>query len=283
MRHPDLIILRFFTLLLALGGCIANVHAQVDPVYKAPAPISSPTQRAISMTRDLYERLILVENPDSIASSLSELMRRDGKPCPTVTDFQVIFRQGAEQRLKIKCPGISHYGMTIRQGGSVQIFGGDGMVGEFNAGEGLIHAVKNADRPALDLKPKRPNLGPNGNLPGLLQGDDPNHIPAWLVTLIIVNGFIVGALILSFFWFMRAKTTPQRAEIPKDLELSSIEKDSMVIESREILPDIYQHPDGVFISRGKRGKRRLFRHLFFAIMYRDYGWKLREVSWVHQE
>lgn len=270
--------MRLTIIFIALLSASAASHAQVDPVYKPADPRESPTSQAISMTRSLFTRLVTVESPVAIGNILSELLRRNGKPCVGVTDFQVIYRESSEQRLKIKCPGLPHYGMVIRQGGSVLLFGGDGMVGDFNAGNGVIHAASEAPRMASPAEQRRPNLGQSGNLPGLLQGDDPNHIPAWLVTLIIVNGFIVLALLLSFFWFMRAKTSPQRIAPEVKHERSSIEKDAMVIESREVLPDIFQHPDGLFIARGKRGKRRLFKSMFFAILYRDYGWKLREVE-----
>lgn len=269
--------MRLVLSLIMLLGFSAAARAQVDPVYQPPAPATSRTQQAITMTRDLYQRLLLVESPGSIASTLAEILRRNSKPCLAVTDFQVIYRDSSEQRVKLKCPGLPLYGLAINQGGSTQVFGGDGMVGEFNAGSGVIHAVGGAPRAITPPDRRKPDLGPNGNLPGLLQGDEPGSIPAWLVTLIIVNGFIVFALILSFFWFMRAKTTPQRERKERAPDRSSIEKDAMVIESKEILPDIFQHPDGLFLARGKRGKRRLFRSLFFAIVYRDYGWKIREV------
>lgn len=270
--------MRQVLLLLVLMLTSIPAWAQVDPVYQPPARPQSRTNQAITMTRDLYQRLILVENPESIAATLSEILRRNSRPCTAVTDFQVIYREGSEQRVKLKCPGLPLYGLAINQGGSTQVYGGDGMVGEFNAGNGVIHAVGGAPRPIATPDRRKPDFGPNGNLPGLLQGDDASAIPAWLVTLIIVNGFIVFALILSFFWFMRAKTTPQRAKKERTPDRSTGEKDAMVIESKEILPDIFQHPDGLFIARGKRGKRRLFRSLFSAIVYRDYGWKFREVS-----
>lgn len=274
----DAHLMRFLVFVLALLCALPASFAQVDPVYQPPQRPASRTNQAVSMTRALFNSLVLVENPQAIGNTLSEMLRRSGKPCTAVTDFQVVHRQSTEQRIKVKCPGLPHYGMVISKGGALQVFGGDGMVGDFNVGNGIIHAATDTPRAAIDEETRKPNYGPNGNLPGLLQGDDPDHIPAWLVTLIIVNGFIVLALLLSFFWFMRAKTSPQRIAPDLKNERSSDEKDAMVIESREVLPDIFQHPGGLFIARGKRGKRRLFGSLFFAILYRDYGWKLREVE-----
>ncbi|MEO0412141.1 MAG: hypothetical protein AAF221_09930 [Pseudomonadota bacterium] len=255
--------------------------AQVDPVFRPSQDTASPTTQSVSLSRTTYQQLLRVEDTASVAASLTQLMRRGGKICTSVTDFQVLYRQNNEQRVKIKCPGKPNFGLIINQGGRVLVFGGDGMVGDFNPGDGVIHAISGTVRPAADSKPraaKRPDLGASGNLPGLLQGDDPNKIPTWLVFLIVINGFIVLALILSFIWFMRANTQGPKPEKPVKAGMSSAEKDKLIIDSREILPDVYHHPEGFFISRGKRGKRRLFGNLFFALIYREYGFKFREIT-----
>lgn len=276
----DILMMRFLVVVLTLL-CAQPItsFAQMDPVYEPPQRPSSRTTQAVATARALFNSLLLVENPQAIGNTLSQMVRRSGKQCTAVTDFQVIYRQSTEQRIKLKCPGLPHYGLVISKGGALQVFGGDGMVGDFNVGNGIIHAATETPRAATaEDSTRKPNYGPNGNLPGLLQGDDPNHIPAWLVALIIVNGFIVLALLLSFFWFMRAKASPKRIAPEVQNERSSDEKDAMLIESEEVLPDIFKHPDGLFIARGKRGKRRLFGSMFFALLYRDYGWKFREID-----
>lgn len=276
--RPGLSIL--FSVWLVWAG-LSSAQAQVDPVFKPNEQQQNPTNQSITLTRDVYVDLALVRDPVSIATRLTQLLRRAGEVCAAVTDFQVVYRGGNEQRVKMKCPGKRHFGMIINQGGRVVVFGGDGMVGDFVPGDGVIHAISGAVRPETPVKTglkKGPDLGESGNLPGLLQGGDPNQIPRWLIFVVTINAFIILALIFSFFWFMRVKTQPAEPPKPQKEGMSSAEKDKLIIHSREILPDVYHHPDGFFIARGKRGKRRMFHNLFFAIVYRDYGFKFREIS-----
>lgn len=267
---------------LAFFVCVAPAMAQVDPVFTPPAQQSSPTSQSVAQSRLVYQQLLNVDDTAQVATNLTQILRRGGEVCSSVTDFQIIVRQNAEQRVKIKCPGKPNFGLIINQGGRVIVFGGDGMVGDFQPGDGIVHAITGTVRAPAEQRERmgnRPNLGERGNLPGLLQGEDPNKIPTWLVFLVLINGFIVLALILSFAWFMRAKTQ-MRDKPEKQIKtgMSSEEKDRLVIDSREILPDVYHHPEGFFISRGKRGKRRLFGNLFFALIYREYGFKFREIQ-----
>ncbi|MEM7569060.1 MAG: hypothetical protein AAF337_04630 [Pseudomonadota bacterium] len=280
---------RFFLVLTALALsllCASGARAQVDPVYTPPATQESPTAQSVTLSRSVYQQLLTVEDTAEVAANLTQLLRRAGEVCASVTDFQIIYRKDNEQRVKLKCPGKPNFGLIVNQGGRVLVFGGDGMVGDFEPGDGVVFAISGTVRAPLSVRQderarkdrKGPDLGESGNLPGLLQGGDPNKIPTWLVFLVVINGFIVLALLLSFAWFMRAKTqVPERPEEPIKTGISSLEKDKLIIDSREILPDIYHHPEGFFISRGKRGKRRLFGNLFFALIYREYGFKFREI------
>ena len=58
---------------------------------------------------------------------------------------------------------------------------------------------------------------------------------------------------------------------------TSEEKDKMVAESVELKPDFYIHPTGLFIVRGKRGKRRLFPNRLYAYLYWRWGFKIAQL------
>ncbi len=90
----------------------------------------------------------------------------------------------------------------------------------------------------------------------------------------IANGLGLAVIALGGFVLWRSR---RRAAGPDDWGLSSDDKDVLIEESREVYPDIYQHPQGFFISRGGRGRRRIFKSTLGAMLYRDYGLKVGEI------
>ena len=58
---------------------------------------------------------------------------------------------------------------------------------------------------------------------------------------------------------------------------TSEEKDAMVAESAELKPDFYIHPSGMFIVRGRRGKRRMFPNRLYAYLYWRWGLKFAQI------
>jgi hypothetical protein len=93
--------------------------------------------------------------------------------------------------------------------------------------------------------------------------------------LLVINGVAVGLLTLGVWGYLRSR---RRSKSARDFGLSSDDKDLLLDESREIYPGIYHHPQGFFLARGRRGRRRLFRTALFAILYRDFGVKLGEIQ-----
>jgi hypothetical protein len=92
--------------------------------------------------------------------------------------------------------------------------------------------------------------------------------------LLVINGAAVGLLTLGVWGYLRSR----RSIKARDWGLSSDDKDLLLDESREIYPGIFLHPQGFFLSRGRRGKRRLFRGALTAILYRDFGVKIGEIQ-----
>jgi hypothetical protein len=93
--------------------------------------------------------------------------------------------------------------------------------------------------------------------------------------LLVINGIAVGLLTLGIWGYLRSR---RRSQGVRDYGLSSDDKDLLLDESREIYPGIFQHPQGFFLARGRRGKRRLFRTALFAILYRDFSIKFGEIQ-----
>ncbi len=110
----------------------------------------------------------------------------------------------------------------------------------------------------------------------------PGILSLWLLSIIAFNILLVGGI----GWFIARHLKSARVNSDAGMAfgrdpqwgLSSDDKDYMLDESHELYPNIFSHPRGFFIARGKRGKRRLFRYAFTAMLYRDFGLKIAEID-----
>lgn len=251
------------------------VSAQM-PVGMAAASEQASGQDA-SLAKSLHVALAQDQPSDVMAPLIEQAIRQAGHACEPLRDYQV-FRAGSQgQTLKAKCAEQPTYVLTITPHQQLRVSGGDGTIQPINPQDGPITAVWGvraekylaqdakgaaAQAPAVTVEARRTTTTA-GAIPALQTGDDWN--PALWAGLLL-------ALLLALPLLIWLNTRPSEAQ-----GFTSRDKDRLLAEAQEILPSIYQHPDGWFIVRGQRGKRRVFRTLLFAYLYRNYGMKLGEV------
>jgi hypothetical protein len=259
----------------------------------------------VEMGKLLYTHLLAEVSPERTSTILESTMPRLGKPCSSISAFQVYrYRTGA-RTLKIKCPGKPLFVLSVNHFGTLQVSGGDGSIGELSNVDGRIYSLfgKRIDAPKVpfvapapvDLSgapqkpaieqsalPKRAITEPVINIPEKPTAlPEPSEVPPGYEVKSKFNWFWIanstGALsLLLGIWGWRRSN--KKLRLSDDWGLSSDDKDALIDESREIYPNIFHHPQGFYISRGGRGKRRIFKSTFSAILYRDYGIKLSEIK-----
>lgn len=253
--------------LLAAGAVVLSAGAGAETGTQA-------TKRALpTLAADLYVAVTQNQSSDVVAPLLERAVRQARRPCAPLRDYQILPARGDVRTLKVKCAEQPTYALTLSPKDGVRVTGGDGTVHPIDPVDGPVTAVwgMRVERYLADEAQK------GGPAPETQTGkqakamataafpeeDDWNH-SLWagaLLTLLL-------ALPLAVWFGLR----PSPA-----LGFTSEDKDQLVDESQEVLPEIYYHPEGWFIVRGQRGKRRVFRTLLFAYLYRNYGLKVREV------
>lgn len=257
----------------ALGLAAAMpLHAQEAPELPTLTP---PNMAQSEAAPDLFLLLTLDYKPDDIAGGLAMAIRRSGRSCERVSDYQVFTRTETMRTLKVKCPGQEVYGLTIWRNGNAVIYGGDGMLRALDPDDGPVVTIYGSPLPggAGTAKGRAPQITA---APTAVVTERPNT-PIWLVIAIAANVFLLSVIGIGVLLFWRAEGAKATRTAVHVSGLTSDDKDRLTDESREVLPDIYHHPTGLFIARGRHGKRRLFRNLLFALAYRDWGLKLREI------
>jgi len=225
------------------------------------------------------------EDPPAFARYLSTHIHNQDYYCGAVTDYQVITRSLRRLTVKARCLGMPLYGVTFRPKKDPQVFGGDGMIAALNSSDGSVISV-----PLVSVQ-KRESLGGVGDTVLRIdpQGEWEVSLAPWIIASLAVNLLLLSALIYYIFSFLRKPAGKKRrrrrkssslppAEVVPNTRLSSAEKNILIGQADEVSRQIYLHPSGIYISKGRRGKRRIFHSLIGAILYRDFGFKWREVS-----
>lgn len=272
------------------------------PVYPVTGPL--PNLLALDfeqMGKLLYSHLLAEADPSRSALIIEAALQRVGKECRQINAFQIYRYRTGSRTLKVKCPGKPLFVVTVGNSGGFQISGGDGTIPELQTTDGRIYSLFGREINVPKAPPLAPLSGtpsvstPPGSLPAVAQPATPqpvaatHPVPAGPATgepgaegethrfrswLLLVNGIGLAFLMLALYGYLRSR---RRRNDILDYGLSSDDKDLLLDESREIYPNIFQHPQGFFISRGRRGKRRIFRSAFPAILYRDFGLKMGEI------
>ena len=257
--------------LLPPGGAVV---ATAPPAEK-DAPLAPPLTPVQALLADLVE-----DAPSyRIASGVEDVLLQLGQPCVRITEYQV-FRTGAGFRdLKVKCAERALVVLSVDENGGAQARGGDGSIPEMAPGDGEIVTIMGMR--AEDYLRQSRNEAQLQQSRNALSAEPEQAGPGWLAsmsrtTLAILVGANIAllgllALALSQFWARR------RAAYSGWHGLTSDDKDRLVEESAEVLPNIFRHPSGILIARGQRGKRRLFKSLAAAYLYVNFGRRVGEI------
>ena len=242
-----------------------------------------PRDRQV-IAQELFKSLETYDDVELTAELLREAVRSTRRRCEKVTDYQIYLSQANRKVVKIKCPGRLTIGITVANNGFLQVYGGDGMIRSLQPDDGEIVTLEGGGfiGKSTESLPTA-NQTRTGIGGGPDEVDDSKPLPPWLLASVVFNIFIVGLVIggAVLYWRSLTRNIPSEAsEVDhgsKTTRLSSAQKDIMIDEADEVFPDVFQHPNGLYIARGRRGKRRVFPMLLAALMYRRYGFKLFEI------
>lgn len=267
-------LIRLVILMISLAGTFvlpSGVHAQVQ------GDGADPRQLA----HDIYVGVNRDSPPAAVALKLAEVIQVYRFRCTRVTDYQVFVSRPNLLDIKAKCSGDPLYGVTVASNGYVAVYGGNGILGALDRRDGLIYSFSasgeldsdsrlTADQ-ALDETVERLQLGDGLNL---------WYILAMFAVLLAI--FILIAGVWMKMWRRRTAKKRERRKIKPmarhAVQATSEVKDMLLKESTRVAANIYKHPSGIFIARGKRGKRRFYRSRFWAAMYRSLGIRMFETS-----
>jgi len=267
-------LIRLIILTMSLAGAFvlpSGVHAQ------AQVDGADPRQLA----HDIYVGVNRNSPPASVALKLAEVIQVYRFRCTRVTDYQVFVSRPNLLDIKAKCSGDPLYGVTVASHGYVAVYGGNGILGALDRRDGLIYSFSasgeldsdsrlTADQ-ALDETVERLQLGDGLNL---------WYILAMFAVLLAI--FILIAGVWMKMWRHRTAKKRERRKIKPmarhTVQATSEVKDLLLKESTRVAANIYKHPSGISIARGKHGKRRFYRSRFWAAMYRSLGIRMFETS-----
>lgn len=206
-----------------------------------------------------------------IASLVHAVIAQEGRDCMRVSDYQIYARDPDRALLKVKCPGTPIYGLQVRPDGRLTLFGGDGIVRGLRSEDGPIVSIYGASSDGLARAAglavtTTPAAGPRSEGGRLLP------IGLWL--LLGLNLAVLGCLALFVYAGWRRT---RLANLANPTMMTKKSKDVMLAESVEVLPMVYKHHTGLYIVRGRHGKRRLFPSLLPALLYRRLGWRVMEL------
>ncbi|MEE4350448.1 MAG: hypothetical protein V2J26_09490 [Pacificimonas sp.] len=208
-----------------------------------------------SASERLFRALRDGEEGEAVDLLIGQALTEVDARCTYIERYQVFSRVSSFITMKVKCAERPVYTLTVGAVGLGAIAGGDGTVERIRAGEGEIRILEGeAPEPAR----------PVGS--GSLEREFPVRTIA-----AVFGALVLLSMVLIWMWSRRQQAVAQWRGLHKD------DKDRMLAESDEVEHDLFQHPDGVWIARGRRGKRRFFMKKFYARLYRDRGLKIMQV------
>lgn len=267
--------------LTAALGALAGL-ALALPALAAPTPVlasgdGEAALETLSPGKRVYEAVDRGASRDVVGQAILDALGAASRPCPRLMDYQVQRPTSGLRRIKIKCREQRLYAMAIAENGTVSVTGGDGTVSPMKLSDGPIITMLGVD---LQEYLAQSAAGAQGravdgaeSAPFVQPADEQRAPSRFLTFASAALALFVLLSALGVIFYDRAKANllaPLR-------NLPSSAKDELIAESRELYPNIWQHPGGAFIARGKRGKRRLFSSLAGAYLYRDFGLKVGQI------
>lgn len=186
-----------------------------------------------------------------LAAALTEL----DADCPEVERYQLVTDTQLYRSLKILCSDRELYVLTVAAAGRGSLSGGDGLVRPISSAEGPVRT--RIERAVPRVSPEETRRERRETVR-----------QTYLIAALVAAALAIAA---AFYWEWRARlVAPWR-------RLDSREKDRLLTEAEEVMPDVFRHPAGMWIARGRRRKRRIFRNSLFALLYAKYGLKFFQV------
>ena len=287
--------LDWLLLLASLFVCQAAIAADPasPPPLKGPKP-GVPLADAVVVAKEadkpkpintiqmaLFQAIAQEKSQDAIALLIKQNLDSIARPCLQVRAYQIYRFSTGERTLKVKCAKQPIYAVRVTADGAFIVLGGDGSVPDMLPSDGRVYSVFGETlKTYLDQEKVREKASHQG---GTAIGSAKIHMkdaetaesaawPKWLMIGNALLGLFALTLILRAILFRR-KGDPDFA-----WGLNSMDKDMLMDESREVFPNVYRHPRGFFIARGRKGKRRLFRTALGGMLYRDLGLKIGELG-----
>lgn len=249
--------------------------AQAAPAQTAPAVDDTPDPRLLALqpaSVRLFNALKSGASDEDVEKLVTATVIELDMNCPKVKEFQVYRASTRARTLKIKCEERPVYAVTVGVSGEAFVAGGDGTIGQMRLADGPIKPVLGIRVEEYLANTKRQQNAEDAAERAAAEGGHPVRI--WLIRLAWLAGI---GLVLWFGAVFARERLRQRQSHSRWHGLGSDAKDQMIEESEEIYPNLYRHPSGVFIARGRRGKRRIFASLVFAYLYSSRGIKLFEI------
>lgn len=276
MRGPgagDTLMKALYSIVLAL-----LLQSIIAGGVQAQSLVNTDDPRQLSL--DIYSGINRGAPPPTIAVRLQSLVRIFRSRCTRLTDYQVYAQRTNIIDLKVKCSGDLLYGVTVASNGYVSVYGGNGILVGLNRSDALIYSFGNDGELAGDS-----SLTVNqalGDTVDRLDLEDEVNVASVIGVIGIIFAFM---MIFSIVWWRAWKykqgRKPRERMKPMHkhrINASSALKDAYVEESTEVIKNVFKHPDGFYIGRGKAGKRRFFKSLFWAKTYAARGWRMFEIS-----
>ncbi len=269
----DIAMKKILSFFLAFGFVLA-----VSGPSHAQKLVDTEDPRQLAL--DIYSNVNRAAPPASIAVRLQTLVRVFRYRCTRLTDYQVFTQRTNIIDFKVKCSGDSLYGVTVASNGYVSVYGGNGIISSFNRTDGLIFIFDNEGDLAGDRSLTVEQAV--GETVDRLELEDEVNVVYVMGTVATMLGFLmVFGLIWWRAWKYKQTRKPRQRMKPMSkhrVSASSNDKDVYLEESEEVAKNVFKHPRGFFIARGKRGKRRFFSSAFWARVYATRGWRLFEIS-----
>ncbi len=252
-----------------------------------PPVEAAPTDQPDSVSKfgsQVY-RALTDGDPSAYAGFIRDAINSLGGICPNVKAFQRVGPKSKLLTYKVRCGKRPLYLLTVDEVGRMLVDGGDGRVPAMLAGDGEVmdstgesiegdKAVKNGKK--VDDEIPLDEVAKAGPVAASSVGAAA-HPQKWLklVAIIVVAASLFAAIALFLRFNASNGAAPRASSAPR--RYPSELKDAMIAESQEVLPDMWLHDSGVYIIRGRHGKRRVFAYRWNAMIYYRWGYKILQL------
>jgi hypothetical protein len=260
---------------------VPEVVLDGDPVTRTPAPPAPAADdapdpallRLQPATARLFAALTGGAADEEIERLVAAVARELDMDCPRVKEYQVYRASERSRTLKMKCVERPLYAVTVGISGEGFVAGGDGTIGPMRLDDGPIKAMMGVRVEEYIASTRAAQVREaEGEAPPPPAGERSARV--WLARAAAAAAVALAIWLAALAVRERRR---QRRSLSRWRGLDSDMKDQMIAESEEVYPNLYRHPEGVYIARGRRGKRRLFSSLVFGYLYSSRGIKLFEI------